>query len=84
MKIDEARELLRLDEIGIRHSIAKDNLAAAQAEIDQKLEGRAKLFLTLYDWQFSQNPSYLRLGCLRKLTTSLTRTCYQTQIILPL
>jgi len=35
VKIDEARELLRLDEIGIRHSIAKDNLAAAQAEIDQ-------------------------------------------------
>lgn len=48
-QIDEARELLRLDEIGIRNAIAKDNLAAAQAENEQKLEGRAKLFLTLCD-----------------------------------
>ncbi len=66
-KIDEARELLRLDEIGIRNSIAKDNLAAAQAEIEQKLEGRAKLFLTLYDWQFSENPSYFEAGLLAEI-----------------
>ena len=59
--------MLRLDEIGIRHSIAKDNLAAAQAEIDQKLEGRAKLFLTLYDWQFSENPSHFEAGLLAEI-----------------
>ncbi len=66
-KIDGARELLRLDKIGISNSIAKDNLAAAQAEIVQKLEGRAKLFLTLYDWQFSKNPSYFEAGLLAEI-----------------
>jgi len=66
-KIDGARELLRLDEIGISNSIAKDNLAAAQAEIEQKLEGRARLFLTLYDWQFSESPSYFEAGLLAEI-----------------
>ena len=66
-KIDEIRELLRLDEAGVRNPIARDNLAAAQAETDQIIEARAKLFLALYDWQFSENPSYFEAGLLAEI-----------------
>ena len=31
------------------------------------MEGRAKLFLTLYDWQFSKNPSYFEAGLLAEI-----------------
>ena len=56
-KIDEAIEFLRLDEASVRKPIAKDKLAVAQAETAQIIDSRAKLFLALYDWQFSENPS---------------------------
>lgn len=66
-KIDGARKLLRLNETGVRNSIAMDKLAAALAETEQIIEARAKLFLALYDWQFSENPSYFEAGLLAEI-----------------
>lgn len=66
-KIDEARELLRLDEACVRNPIARDKLAAAQAETEQIMGARANLFLALYDWQFSENPSYFEAGLLAEI-----------------
>lgn len=66
-KIDKARKLLRLDEAGVRNPIARDKLAAAQAKMEQITEARAKLFLALYDWQFSENPSYFEAALLAEI-----------------
>jgi hypothetical protein len=79
-KIGEARELLRLDEAGVRNPIARDKLRRRKPKRSKSL-GRGQISSSPYTTgSFQKTQATLRLVYWRKLTTSSMMNCSQTPI----